>query len=84
MQCRRLRGLVASARLLGQQQRHARVDPTEVDDHLRGAERELDAHRAAPPGTVFVEFVPGPPGGMIVLDEQGRVTHFGPASGAIA
>jgi hypothetical protein len=80
----RLLGTLASARLLGQQQRHAGLDPADADERRQRAARELDAHRVAPAGTVFVEYVPGPAGGVIVLDEAGTVIYFGPEGGISA
>lgn len=76
-------GALAASRLLRAQRLHGGLDTADVDARIAFSEQQLDGHRSAPPGTVFVDFLPGPAGAMIVKDDQDAVVYFGPAVTAI-
>jgi hypothetical protein len=78
---RELEGFLAMYRLMRQQQAFCGRDTAETEARLAQYELELAAHRAAPPGTVFRRFAPGPDGCVLVLDEGGSPIYLGARDG---
>lgn len=74
----RLTGLLAMHRLLLAQRASAGVDTADASAKLTRYGHELDAHRAAPEGTVFSRFARGPRC-IMVLDEAQKVVFWGPS-----
>ena len=80
-QMSRLQGALAMYGLMLRQQRHSGQDTVEVERTLARYEREHQAHRDAPEGTLFLRHAPGPAWCIIVVDEKQQVVYFGPREG---
>jgi hypothetical protein len=73
-----LQGALALRHLMVQQRTYSGLDVTKATSKIREITQDYDAHLAAPDGTSFLKRIPGPKGCITVLDEDGKVVHFGP------
>ena len=72
-------GEAALRRILQSQRRYQGRDESTIDADLFRLREDVARQRIdAPPGTVFSKFVPGPPGCIFVVDDQGTLLFFGP------
>jgi hypothetical protein len=76
----RLQGALALYRLLLQQREYCGMDTAAAKEALEECEQDYEAHRAAPPGTSFLQRSVGRAGSILVLDERRRVSYLGAAA----
>lgn len=74
-------GARAMSRLLAQQREHCGLDAERFQRRARRYERDLELARSAPEGTWYERRAPGPPGAILVVDEEGRSIYLGAPEG---